>query len=80
MNKLKLDFHGTSLTFGRCRLGDVRLGRPADRAKGSTCRDAESCFLVILCGGEVGKILDIFEVGIVVWNLGLPRFPNSFFI
>ena len=50
MNEIKLDFHGhiphfRPLSLGRCRLGAVRLGRPADRTEESSCRDAESCFL-----------------------------------
>ena len=73
MNEIKLDFHRhvphfRLLFLGRCRLGAVLPGRPADRTEGSSCRDAESCFLVILSDGEVGQILDIFEIGLAVCN------------
>ena len=69
-------------------LGRTRNFWPGRGSAGTSCGSNQRVdlpgrrilFLVILCGGEVGQILNIFEVGIVVWNLGLTRFPNSFFI
>ena len=38
------------------------------------------CRSALLGDGKVGEMLDMFEIGFAVWNFGLPRFPNSFFI